>query len=173
MVPFKEMPDVLRVIKDSVKLKPGSWVRLKRTIWKDDLAQVEHVDTAQNQVILKLIPRIDYNIKRGHLRDSGDAKDDASKKRKTRPAQRLFDFDSVAKIGGVPLREKENWIFENNRYTPKGFLIKNFPLSTVVSPISYSACLMSALGPLPGLLLSRLTTTLHCPSIGSEESVSK
>ena len=133
MVPFKEMPDVLRVIKDSVKLKPGSWVRLKRTIWKDDLAQVEHVDTAQNQVILKLIPRIDYNVKRGHLRDSDQKEDQNSKKRKMRPPQKLFDYDGISKIGGIPMKEKENWIFENNRYTPKGFLIKNFPLSTVVS----------------------------------------
>lgn len=134
MVPFKEMPDVLRVIKEHVKLKPGSWVRLKRTIWKDDLAQVEHVDTAQNQVILKLIPRIDYNQKRGHLRDP-EQKDEKLNpfKRKTRPPQKLFDYDSVQKIGGMPMKEKENWIFENNRYTPKGFLIKNFPLSTVVS----------------------------------------
>jgi transcription elongation factor SPT5 len=69
MVPYKEMPDVLRVVKDIVKLKPGSWVRLKRTIYKDDLAQVENVDMAQNQVTLKLIPRIDYNHKRGALKE--------------------------------------------------------------------------------------------------------
>ena len=50
-----------------------------------------------------------------------------------RPAQKLFDPDMIRSIGGVPLKEKENWIFENNRYTPKGFLLKNFPLSTVVS----------------------------------------
>lgn len=135
MVPFKEMPDVLRVIKDCVKLKPGSWVRMKRTIWKDDLAQVEHVDMAQNQVILKLIPRIDYNQKRGIYRDTESQKDDKTNpfKRKVRPPQRLFDYDGVTKIGGMPMKEKENWIFENNRYTPKGFLIKNFPLSTIMT----------------------------------------
>lgn len=69
MVPTKEMPDVLKVVKDVVKLKVNSWVRMKRTIYKDDLAKVEHVDMAQDQVILKLIPRIDYTIKRGALRD--------------------------------------------------------------------------------------------------------
>jgi len=69
MVPFKEMPDVLKVVKDVVKLKDRSWVRMKRTIYKDDLAQVEQVDMAQNQVLLKLIPRIDYNLKRGSLRE--------------------------------------------------------------------------------------------------------
>ena len=127
------MPDVLRIIKDVVKLKQGSWVRLKRTIWKDDLAQVEHVDMAQNQVILKLIPRIDYNQKRGSLRDFDGKDEKANMKRKIRPPQKLFDFDAVQKIGGMPMKEKENWIFENNRYTPKGYLIKNFPLSTIVS----------------------------------------
>ena len=133
MVPFKEMPDVLRVVKDVVKLKTGSWVRMKRTIYKDDLAQVEHVEMAMNQVILKLIPRIDFNLKRGSLKEPED-KDDLKKfKRKMRPAQKLFDPDAVRAIGGIPLKEKENWIFENNRYTPKGFLIKNFPLSTVIT----------------------------------------
>lgn len=136
MVPTKEMPDVLRVIKDIPKLKVGSWVRMKRTIYKDDLAQVEHVDTAQNQVILKLIPRIDFNIKRGALRDPTENKEDPKKnffKRKLRPAQKLFDPDAIRAIGGIPLKEKENWLFENNRYSAKGFLIKNFPLSTVIT----------------------------------------
>ena len=63
------MPDVLKVVKDVVKLKAGAWVRMKRTIYRDDLAQVEQVDMAQDQVILRLIPRIDYSIKRGALRD--------------------------------------------------------------------------------------------------------
>lgn len=36
---------------------------------KDDLAQVEDVDMAQNQVTLKLIPRIDYSVKRGALKE--------------------------------------------------------------------------------------------------------
>ena len=63
------MPDVLKVVKDVVKLKAGAWVRMKRTVYRDDLAQVEQVDMAQDQVILRLIPRIDYSIKRGALRD--------------------------------------------------------------------------------------------------------
>uniref|UniRef100_A0A915IPM2 Transcription elongation factor SPT5 n=1 Tax=Romanomermis culicivorax TaxID=13658 RepID=A0A915IPM2_ROMCU len=39
MVPIKEMSDVLRVVKDIPTLKSGTFVRLKRTIFKDDLAQ--------------------------------------------------------------------------------------------------------------------------------------
>lgn len=40
MVPIKEMTDVLRVVKDTTALKRGSWVRIKRSIYKDDIAQV-------------------------------------------------------------------------------------------------------------------------------------
>ena len=42
MVPTKEMPDVLKVIKDFDRsvLKPLMWVRIKKGVYKDDLAQV-------------------------------------------------------------------------------------------------------------------------------------
>ena len=40
MVPIKEMTDVLKVVKETANLKPKMWVRLKRGIFKDDLAQV-------------------------------------------------------------------------------------------------------------------------------------
>jgi len=40
MVPIKEMTDVLKVIKETAYLKPKQWVRLKRGIFRDDLAQV-------------------------------------------------------------------------------------------------------------------------------------
>ena len=40
MVPIKEMTDVLRVVKETTGLKRGSWVRIKRGIYKDDIAQV-------------------------------------------------------------------------------------------------------------------------------------
>ena len=40
MVPIREMTDVLRVVKDTTGIKRGSWVRIKRTLYKDDIAQV-------------------------------------------------------------------------------------------------------------------------------------
>lgn len=42
MVPIKEMTDVLRVVKEQTGLRPKQWVRLKRGIFKDDLAQVRN-----------------------------------------------------------------------------------------------------------------------------------
>ncbi len=40
MVPINEMADVLKVVKDVVQVKPKSWVRCKRGVYKDDIAQV-------------------------------------------------------------------------------------------------------------------------------------
>jgi len=40
MVPIPEMTDVMKVVKEVVSVKPKQWVRLKRGICKDDLAQV-------------------------------------------------------------------------------------------------------------------------------------
>lgn len=68
MVAIKEMTDVLRVVKEQTGLKRKQWVRLKRGIFKDDLAQVDYVDMTQNTVSLKLLPRIDYTRMRGALR---------------------------------------------------------------------------------------------------------
>ena len=40
MVPIKDMVDVLKVVKDLPQLKTGQYVRLKRTMYREDLAQV-------------------------------------------------------------------------------------------------------------------------------------
>lgn len=60
MVPIIEMVDTLRVIKNVPVLKVGDYVRLKRTMFRGDLAQVDWVEVTQNQVCLRLLPRIDY-----------------------------------------------------------------------------------------------------------------
>jgi transcription elongation factor SPT5 len=65
MVPIKGMTDILRVVKTTYGITKGSWVRIKRGIYRDDLAKVEHCDTTQSMITLKLIPRIDYSKKRG------------------------------------------------------------------------------------------------------------
>ncbi|CAH1787389.1 unnamed protein product [Owenia fusiformis] len=130
MVPVKEMTDVMRVVKDTVNLKPKAWVRLKRGIYKDDLAQVDYVDPVQNIVFLKTIPRIDYTRMRGALRGTGDAE---KRKRKRRPAQKLFDVDSIRAIGGEVSSDGDFLIFEGNKYSRKGFLYKNFVMSAIVA----------------------------------------
>lgn len=60
-VPHAEMTDAITV-KDTAPhhLRPGSWVRIKSVgVYKGDLAQVDEVDQ-EGAVIVKVIPRIDY-----------------------------------------------------------------------------------------------------------------
>ncbi|KHJ40729.1 Supt5 repeat protein [Trichuris suis] len=131
MVPISEMPDVLNVVKDLQALKPGVFVRLKRTMFRDDLAQVDWVDLAQKVVHLKLIPRIDYTRMRGSRR-TADATANAPK-RKRRPPAKLFDPDAVKAIGGEVSRDGDMYVFEGNRYSQKGFLYKGFPMNAILA----------------------------------------
>uniref|UniRef100_A0A0B7ANQ2 Transcription elongation factor SPT5 n=1 Tax=Arion vulgaris TaxID=1028688 RepID=A0A0B7ANQ2_9EUPU len=130
MVPIREMTDVLKVVKETASLKPKAWVRLKRGVFKDDLAQVDIVYPSQNEVELKLIPRIDYTRARGMLRSSANQD---SKKRKRRPAQKLFDVDAIRAIGGEVTSDGDFLMFEGNRYNRKGFLFKIFAMSAIVA----------------------------------------
>ena len=118
MVPIKEMTDVMRVVKETAHLKSRQWVRIKRTVFRDDLAQIDYVEPAQDIVSLKLIPRIDYTRKRGVMRQAGVSvnspsrtlsspamivnlnhlvllQDSDFKKKLSRPPQKLFDPDAI------------------------------------------------------------------------------
>ncbi|BFZ16060.1 hypothetical protein BsWGS_19099 [Bradybaena similaris] len=130
MVPIREMTDVLKVVKETASLKPKAWVRLKRGIFKDDLAQVDIVYPSQNEVELKLIPRIDYTRPRGMMRSSSTQD---VKKRKRRPAQKLFDVDAIRAIGGEVTSDGDFLMFEGNRYNRKGFLFKIFAMSAIIA----------------------------------------
>lgn len=133
MVPIKEMTDVLRVVKEQSGLKPKQWVRLKRGLYKDDIAQVDYVDLAQNQVHLKLLPRIDYTRLRGALRTVQSESEAAKRKKKRRPPAKPFDPEAIRAIGGEVTSDGDFLIFEGNRYSRKGFLYKNFTMSAILA----------------------------------------
>uniref|UniRef100_A0A1A9UYD5 Transcription elongation factor SPT5 n=1 Tax=Glossina austeni TaxID=7395 RepID=A0A1A9UYD5_GLOAU len=132
MVPIKEMTDVLKVVKEQVGLKVKQWVRLKRGLYKDDIAQVDYVDLAQNQAHLKLLPRIDYTRMRGALRSTSNEADNKQKK-KRRPPAKPFDPEAVRAIGGEVHSDGDFLLFEGNRYSRKGFLYKNFTMSAILA----------------------------------------
>lgn len=133
MVPIKEMTDVLRVVKEQAGLKAKQWVRLKRGIYKDDIAQVDYVDLAQNQVHLKLLPRIDYTRPRGALRTAQSESEALKRKKKRRPPAKPFDPEAIRAIGGEVTSDGDFLIFEGNRYSRKGFLYKNFTTSAIIA----------------------------------------
>lgn len=132
MVPIKEMTDVLRVVKVQTGLKSKQWVRLRRGLYKDDIAQVDYVDLAQNQVHLKLLPRIDYTRPRGALRANQDI-EALKRKKKRKPPAKPFDQAAIREIGGEVTSDGDFLIFEGNRYSRKGFLYKNFTMSAIIA----------------------------------------
>lgn len=132
MVPVKEMTDVLRVVKEKVRLKEGTWVRMKRGIFKDDLAQVDFVDPSESKVRLKLIPRVDYTRMRGVMRNSSSSQQQQNKGGR-RPPAKLFDEEAIRAIGGEVSTQGSFKIFEGNEYNARGFLIKTFYPSAFIS----------------------------------------
>lgn len=55
------------------------------------------------------------------------------RKKKRRPPQKLFDVDAVRAIGGEVSSDGDFLLFENNRYTRKGFLFKSFVMSAIIA----------------------------------------
>ncbi|KAI6170255.1 Transcription elongation factor SPT5 [Aphelenchoides besseyi] len=145
MVPIGEMVDTLKVVKNIPNLKIGDYVRLKRTMYKGDLAQVDWIEVARNQVHLRLLPRIDYKKKRGFLKDSQNDDDEYGdeelstfkkainrKSAKVRPPPAPFDADRIRELGAETKNDGEFVACEGNRYRG-GLLYKSFPLTAVTN----------------------------------------
>lgn len=65
MVPLNEMTDTLRIVKKTSQLlQTDDFVRLTRTMYKGDLAQVDWIDVTEKQACLRLLPRIEYKRKK-------------------------------------------------------------------------------------------------------------
>lgn len=172
MVPIKEMTDVLRVVKEQTGLKAKQWVRLKRGIYKDDIAQVDYVDLAQNQVHLKLLPRIDYTRPRGALRTAQSESEALKRKKKRRPAAKPFDPEAIRAIGGEVTSDGDFLIFEGNRYSRKGFVSLRLAvlcfhpwlLELLSIKYSYFISLVSCTKISPQVLLLRKALNLRSPN---------
>uniref|UniRef100_A0A673A2A3 Transcription elongation factor SPT5 n=1 Tax=Sphaeramia orbicularis TaxID=375764 RepID=A0A673A2A3_9TELE len=135
MVPIKEMTDVLKVVKEVTNLKPKSWVRLKRGLYKDDIAQVDYVEPSQNTISLKMIPRIDLDRIKAKMSlvqfwFGWSTIFDLTLKR-----TRLISFICLIdrSLGGEVSHDGDFMIFEGNRYSRKGFLFKSFAMSAVIT----------------------------------------
>lgn len=138
LVPIKEMPDLLHVVKKA-EITPGTWVRYKRGKYTGDLAQVENVSANGLELRIRMVPRIDY----GNNKDNNaiDANDSSKRKRGFgkpnatigRPPQRLFS-ELEAKNGlitqSAPKSGKKCFNFMGEDYED-GYLIKDVKLSAV------------------------------------------
>ncbi|EDQ89413.1 uncharacterized protein MONBRDRAFT_37124 [Monosiga brevicollis MX1] len=126
LVPMDDMPRVLAIQKQTVTVKPGAWVRLKRGVYRDDLAKVVEVTSNEKrtQVTVHLLPRLDLNA-------------DATTRNSTvRAPKRRFDPDEVRAIRGDDAVQRASTVddytfeFERNIFI-KGYLRHRVPLTSL------------------------------------------
>ncbi|KAL8437474.1 hypothetical protein ACSSS7_000897 [Eimeria intestinalis] len=104
MVPLKEMPGVFSQLKAQKQPLPqrGDFVRVRRGVYANDLAQIVSADEQGIYVTARLIPRIDLAAMLD--RESGASKEVGSRlagaKRSGRPEKRFFDRERVDASGG-------------------------------------------------------------------------
>ena len=102
-------------------IKTHSWVRIKRGVYRDDLAQIDYVEHNQNKVVCKMLPRVDYKKVKSMYKDREPVQSRSGRSAKGRPAQKLFDADLVRSLGGELKKDGDFIIFESGRYR-NGFL---------------------------------------------------
>lgn len=70
LVPMREMPAAVSVQKKAeADLQSGGWARFKSGIYKDDLAKILWIRSADNRALVQFVPRLDYEaIQRGDYR---------------------------------------------------------------------------------------------------------
>jgi len=130
LVPIKEMVQAITIQKKKISVKRGDWVRMKRGIYKGDLAQVLATADQGTQITMKVIPRVDYT-------KLGNEEKPAHFTPKTRPAARLLNPAELRELGEYLERRQEpitrqNCLFFNNNFYKNGFLYKTMKISNVI-----------------------------------------
>ena len=143
LVPIKERPDLLRVIKTK-ELIPGGYVRIKRGIYAGDLAQIDDTEKNANEVSLLIVPRLSYGLDEdnkapmvtGNINAADRKRKAGPNKLATRPPQRLFSEVEAKKKHAKNLNSsfsydgKREWKYYNKTYI-NGFLREDHKISNV------------------------------------------
>lgn len=132
LIPVQELPLLLKPSKsDDVALEEGSYVRIKRGIYKGDLAMVDQISENNLEVMLKIVPRLDYG--------KFDEVDPVTQQRKSRrptfahrPAPQLFNPTMALRLDQANLykRDERHFTYKNEDYID-GYLYKSFRIQHV------------------------------------------
>lgn len=132
LIPVQELPLLLKPSKsDDVALEEGSYVRVKRGIYKGDLAMVDQISENNLEVMLKIVPRLDYG--------KFDEIDPVTQQRKSRrptfahrPAPQLFNPTMALRLDQANLykRDDRHFTYKNEDYID-GYLYKSFRIQHV------------------------------------------
>lgn len=124
LVPMREMPDLLRVMK-SKELIQGSYVRIRKGLYTGDLAVVEEAIPNGITVTLKLVPRLTYGFDEDQpkpLAPGGDKR----KRPGFAPAQSLASRPPARLFSEVEAKKKHaRFLISNNTLTRKSYTYKN------------------------------------------------
>ncbi|KAK5090491.1 transcription elongation factor spt5 [Lithohypha guttulata] len=134
--PLNEMPDLLRVRKTK-QLEIGGYARIrKQGVYFNDLAVIEEVEDNGLDVVVRLVPRLDYGLNE----DDNKPTNPAEKRKRNafapaatplvRPPQRLFNENEAKKKHSRFLTQNRalsgrSWIYKNDTYED-GYLWKTF-----------------------------------------------
>ncbi|EDZ70229.1 YML010Wp-like protein, partial [Saccharomyces cerevisiae AWRI1631] len=132
LIPVQELPLLLKPNKsDDVALEEGSYVRIKRGIYKGDLAMVDQISENNLEVMLKIVPRLDYG--------KFDEIDPTTQQRKSRrptfahraPPQ-LFNPTMALRLDQANLykRDDRHFTYKNEDYID-GYLYKSLRIQHV------------------------------------------
>ncbi|KAG5437393.1 hypothetical protein PCANB_000824 [Pneumocystis canis] len=138
LVPIKEMPDLLKIKKEILKLVPGTYVRIKRGKYAGDLAQIDNLSENGLSARVKIIPRLDYSVK-----DKGSTFIGPDGKKRyhngfsvgSRPQQRFFNEKEAARLLGnrsLIKRGVKSFVFNNDEYED-GYLMKDIKLIGLIT----------------------------------------
>ena len=132
LIPVQELPLLLKPNKsDDVTLEEGNYVRIKRSIYKGDLAVVDQISENNLEVMLKMVPRLDYG--------KFDEIDQVSGQRKARrptfahrPPPQLFNPTMALRLDQANLykRDDRHFTYKNEDYVD-GYLYKSFRIQHV------------------------------------------
>lgn len=132
LIPVQELPLLLKPNKsDDVTLEEGNYVRIKRGIYKGDLAIIDQISENNLEVMLKIVPRLDYG--------KFDEIDPTTNQRKPRRATfanrappQLFNPTMALRLDQANLykRDDHHFTYKNEDYVD-GYLFKSFRIQYV------------------------------------------
>nr|POE77741.1 transcription elongation factor spt5 [Quercus suber] len=139
MIPREEMVDLLKTTKTQ-EIERGMYVRMKRGVYAGDLAMVDDVEANGTEIIVKLVPRLDYGLNEDAnaaapvLEENGQKRKRPIKSNAPRPPPRLFSENEAKKRHGRYLTKQSGlsnaWTYNGKEYLD-GFLIETTKINNV------------------------------------------
>lgn len=133
-IPLTDMTAVLTVAMKKKPIREGQWVRMRRGLYKGDLARVVALFDGGEKAFVQVVPRLDYSAPATNDRKSQAAK--------IRPTQRLFDPEEAKAVVGNGFVFRRHHPLDNNSpaydvwqndYFRDGLLYKEVTVATYLS----------------------------------------